>query len=201
MKKQSFAEKVRQVFVQSVEAGLPEMDNKALARALDLVSDQDKHPLYATLRDFLKSGEIEDIRPKVYVYKGKNSPKKDIRGAMWAVMRMRKTATRDDLQELAGASLDYANEFLRLLLKRGAIEKVGAVRNGSPVYRLVNDTGPQTPENTAKAERLRNIRAAKRAALDLIEDAGNDLISATQKLISARMAVNDLPEEATNGDE
>ena len=189
MAKDTFASKVRKVFVENPDQSF---DVPALALALDLVTKKDKAPLYATLRDFLNSSEICEIGPKSYAYMGR-AGRPDIRSAMWAILRMRKAATIEDLQELSGASRAYAEEFIRMLQKRGAAEKAGS-RNGSAVFRLVIDSGPQVPEDTAKVERLRNIRAAKRAALDLIEDAGHDLISATQKLIAARIAINDIPE-------
>ena len=200
MGQNTFAEQVRKTFIQLRDAGQAEIDNQSLALQLDLISDKDKKPLRSTLRDFVKSGEIECIRPNVYAYKGK-SGQPDIRSAMWAVMRMRKTVTKQDLQELSGASADYAKEFISLLQRRGVIELLPAKRTGSAVYRLVNDTGPQPPEDSEKAARLKKIRAAKKAALELIEAAGNDLIAASQKLMAARIAVNDLPEEAPNGND
>lgn len=199
MGKQSFAEKVRQVFIEASESRLEAASLDFLYFALDLVSGEDRKPLRAVLRDFLKAGEIECVGKHVYVYRGK-SGKPEIRDAMWRVIRMRKTVTVTDLQELSGAGDGYAKEFLNLLIKRGVVEKIPAKRDGETVYRLVNDTGRAAPENDEKAARLRAIRAAKKAALDLIETAGNDLIAATQKLMAARIAVNDMP-EVHNGDE
>jgi len=196
----TYAQQVRNVIIQLRDLGYSEIRQKDLFEPLDLVTNEDKKPLRTTLHEFIKTGEIETIRPNVYVYKGKPGTQ-EIRSAMWAVLRMRKIVTIDDLQELCGASRDYANEFIRLLLSREVVEKIPCHPTGGYFFRLVNDTGPQPPEDSEKAARLRKIRAAKKVALELIEAAGSDLIAASQKLFSARLAVNDLPEEVPDGDE
>lgn len=195
--KDTFASKVRAVLLTLADSGRKAVSKDELCDALDLVSNEDKRPLYAVLRDFHKSGEIESPAPHVYVYEGKQRARIDIQAAIWAVIRMRKSVTVEDLQELTGAKKDYAKEFLQLLVRREVIEKMPAKRNGTSLYRLVNDIGKDTPENDEKAARLRKSRAAKKAALDMIAEAGNDLISAAQKLNAARIAVNDMPEHET----
>jgi predicted transcriptional regulator of viral defense system len=191
--KETFAGKVRSVMSSKTQAGQQEITVQEIARVLDLVSDADKKPLYSALSDFVKSGEVKLVSPGIYAYLGRNKHP-DIRSAMWSILRMRKVVTVNDLQEMAGASKEYAEEFVNMLRRRGVVEKM--TRKGAcAVYRMTDDIGPQTPEDTAKIERLRSISAAKKAALELIEDAWHDLISASQKLISARIAINDIKEE------
>ncbi len=195
--KNSFADKVRQALI-NLGGGVKPVSNDTLAEYLDLVGDRDKRPMYMALRDLCRSGEAQRVAPGRHLYKGKTGGP-DIRSAMWSVLRMRKTVNLDDLQELAGASRHYASQFMILLVRRGVVERI---RRGSNwIYRLVQDPGPQTPEDNEKAAALRRLREAKKAAIEQMDVAGRALIDATQALVRARMVINDIPEEAGDGNE
>ena len=199
-RKDSFANRVRQALKrQALISEEGKVTNAALAEHLDLVGDRDKRPLYGVLNDLRKTGEIERVSPGVHIYKGKSETGPDIRSAMWAVLRMRGRVSIDDLQELAGASATYAIEYMAMLVRRGAVERIG--KGGKKtVYQLVKDTGPRTPENDEAAAKLRRLRQAKKAAMDGLNEAGRALIDATRKLVAARIAVADIDEEVDHGD-
>ena len=165
---------------------------KKLALALDLIPGDDKRPLHATIKDMLRREEIERISPGVYAYRGLDQKKPDIKSAMWAVIRMKRAVTIDDLEELSSAARADAKEFLNMLARRGCVEKI--TRSGRGLYRLIEDPGPETPMDTKKAEKLRRIRESKKRALAEIDRAGEMLMTASQALVAARMIVNDLDE-------
>jgi hypothetical protein len=193
-RKASFAGRVRAALQDIGQNGAP-VTFDALGDALDLVGKQDKLPMYNAIRDLTRTGEVERAADGAIVYRGiSNGP--EIRDAMWSVIRMRRTVSVYDLQELAGASKNYALEFLRLLARRGAVEVVKRPDN-STVYRLVADTGRETPQNSEKADQLRQLRAAKKEALKILDTIGPDLIAAMHKIVRARQAIADI-EEAGN---
>ncbi len=196
--RQSFTNRVRQALIALSETS-EQVSNAELAQALDLVGDRDKRPMYASLCDLRKSGEIERVRPGVHVYKGLDKRQPEIRARMWTVVRMRKVVSIEDLQELCGASEAYALEFMRMLARRAVVEKIDR-GPGSSVYRLVKD-GLNAPEDDEKSARLRRIRLAKKRALEELDAAGKTLIDAAQAIARARIAVNDMPEEDDHADQ
>lgn len=191
----SFSNRVRQALMRlsgrSVDGRVVNAD---LSEALDLVGTVDKRPMYAALKDLRKAGEVERVAPGIHVYIGKPSGGPDIRAAMWSVVRMRKRFTIADLQELAGASKEYAKEYVILLVRRGVVERIGRP-GGTYIYRLLHDPGTDPPENDERAARLRRVRAAKKAAVEGLDQAGRAIIAATKLLMAARIAVADIPEE------
>jgi hypothetical protein len=172
-----------------------------LANEVDMILNADRHRLNETLGDMRKTGEVERITPGVVAYRGRpRDAVPDVRSAMWSVLRMRKSVTLDDLQELAGAGKRYAREFLAMLAKRGCIERIPK-ENGRFLYRLIQDPGPQTPTDSEKADRLRALREAKKRAIEQLDLAGESLIAATHAVVQARMAINDISEEDRDGNE
>lgn len=202
MRKNSFATRVRTALI---KLGGPQgnpVTNEALADELELMYYRDKRPMYHALDDMRKTGEVVRTAPATHAYKGRPEPKPDTKARMWAVLRMRRnsTTTIDDLQELTGCARSYAQEFLSLLIKRGAVERIGP-RTAPGAYRLVADPGPASPELDEKAARLRRIRDAKKIAIEHIDAAGQAFMAAVQELARARVAINDIPEEADHADE
>lgn len=169
-----------------------------LALALDLTWGDDKRAMHSAIKDMVKTGEICRLGKGVLVYRGLDK-KPDIKSAMWAVLRMKRTVTISDLQELSSASVDYAKEFLGMLVKRGCVERIP--QKGRIVFRLIDDEGPETPMDTKKAEKLRRIREEKKRAMAEIDKAGDALMTASQALVTARMLVNDLDEGVADGTE
>jgi predicted transcriptional regulator of viral defense system len=190
-RKVSFANKVREILKSKGDV----VTTEELGEKLDMPSGTGRQKLHMALHDMTKSGEIKRLEPGKYCYLGKNNVKPEIRDAMWAILRMRKTVSLDDLQELSGASRSYAQEFMCLLTKREVVEAID--RPGAKLYRLIEDAGPPTPEDNEKAARLRRIREAKQKAQNELDIAGKIIIEATEALFRARIAVNDIPEEET----
>ena len=158
-----FSEKVREVYR---KAGGSPVPNEDVAVALDLFG-KTRARLSPTQRDMLKRGEIERVSEGVYRWTAKPKPSQ-IREAMWRIVRARRTVTVADMVEMAGAAENYAEEYLRLLLRRGIVRGIA----GHPAkYQLVKDDGPATPQDTDKADRLRRNRLAKKEALAALDDA------------------------------
>jgi hypothetical protein len=188
------SDKVRTALIELGPEGEP-VTLAALAMELDMVSDKDKRPMRWALRDMCRTGEVERLEPGVVAYRGRNKGAPDIREAMWAVLRMRQSVTIADLQELADASLFYAREFMTMLVRRGCVESIRR-KDHTRIYRLIKDTGPRTPRDNQKADKLRAIREAKKQAMAQLDRAGQSLLDATQAIARARMTVNDISEEA-----
>ena len=60
---------------------------------------------------------------------------------MWRILQSRKVVTYDDLQELAGVSRSYAQEWMATLIKRNVVKKTDSGK-----YRLVCHETPVMPE-------------------------------------------------------
>jgi len=128
-----------------------------LCHAAGLQTYENKRRVRLTLRDLTRSGEFKRVEPGVYLYVGKSTQKPQKQAVMLELLKMRRTVTVEDLQELAGVSADYAKEWLQLLVRR---EVVRAQQNGK--YTLIKDT-VEMPVNEEKAERLRELRSRKKA--------------------------------------
>ena len=199
MKNSTKAGKVRAALIK-LSPNAEEVSIEAVAWELDWIFAKDKLPLYAALKDMRKSGEVERTRKGYVKYIGSRNEKPEIREAMWSVMRMRKRVTIDDLRELTGASHEYARQFLGMLVRRESVEHIRR-RNKCSIYRLIEDTGPETPLDTVKHDRLRAIRQTKRKALEELASAGKLVIDAAKAIASARIAIGDISEEDPNADQ
>lgn len=199
--KETFAGTVREV-LKEFGAGGKEIviQDAAWDPRLDLVFDKDKRPLYIAVRDMLRAGEIERVRPGVYKYIGRmTSP--EMQEIMWKVLRSQKTRTIEDLQQMAGASENYTKEWLRMLIRRKMVRK-----NKNGTYTLFRDPGPIPPLNEEKAAKLRRIRREKKkAALESIDKIANTALGAhatpellggiVQDAMEAGLAIADIPED------
>jgi len=158
-KARSFAGKVR-IIIKSLGG---EVKVKDITDALDLVSAREKSKVYTALRDLLRDGSIIRTEPGVYVdAKKKEAPQ--IKEKMWRILQVRKRVRVVDLQELCGASSDYASQWLRLLEKRGVVKRSGAY------CRLVKNVA-EMPENHEKSDYLKDLRKAKKEALAALKQA------------------------------
>lgn len=182
---ETFAGKLRK-FLQST-GGAP-VSFQDMAGALDLVTARDKRPLHDAVRDFTRRGELilVDISRRVYRYRRpQKAPEK--REIMWRLLRARRKVSIEDLMELAGAARQYAAEWLQTLQRQGIVKRHGEM------YVMLKDPY-HMPRNTEKAEKLRRIRAAKKRAIEAVDQSLNTLIE-------ARMAISDIGEEAADGDQ
>ena len=102
---------------------------------------------------------------------------------MWAILRFRKRVTVADLQELAEVSLDYAEDWLRTLVKREVVKRIDQPNNRPSVWQLINDT-VKMPDLTDNSERLRTLRAKRKWALHTLDQATVAIEEAKQALIA-----------------
>ncbi len=130
-----------------------------LVDRMGIQSRADKRMLYQTIRDFVRYGEWARVGKGEYRLAGVRTKQPQKQHVMWRFLRMQRTVTVEDLQEIAGASEDYAKEWLGMLVDRGAVRDHG---NGK--FQLIQDT-LQMPANDEKAERLRALRQRKRDAM------------------------------------
>jgi hypothetical protein len=134
-----------------------EINYQELAKCCDLVFNVDKQYMYGVLKNMRKTGEIERVRRGVCVYKGKDKP--HLHEIMWRFLRARKVVTIDDLREIAGASRNYATEWMRMLQKH---ELVKVIRTGNlRKYQLISDQ-VAVPQNDEKAKKFRRARRQKK---------------------------------------
>ena len=116
-----------------------------------------------TLSDLVKSGRARRVRQGVYA-PVLNTGKPDKREVMWRLLRMRKSVTIGDLQELANVSHDYAKEWLEMLTRREIVTRIAPQNtNKQHSWRLIKTDLVEMPIDTEKAERLRALRKKKKA--------------------------------------
>ena len=116
-----------------------------------------------TMSELTQAGRLRRVDKGTYEPpEGPRTP--DKQECMWRILRMRRTLTADDLQEMAGVSRDYALEWLRLCVKQGLAEKTQ--RPNEPAHwRLVAAVEAEQPVNSEKAERLRALRRRRKELL------------------------------------
>lgn len=134
-----------------------------------------------TLSDLFKAGRVVRVRPAVYAIPVGNCLTVPIQERMWRVLRMRRSVTVADLQELAGASMDYAEDWLRMLHKREVVRRDDQPGNRPSLWTLVNDTVtmPDLDDNAAK---LRDLRAKK--VLQALDQAATAINEARQVIMT-----------------
>lgn len=193
--KDTLAEKIRTV-LQELGAGGKEViiQEAAPHPLLDMVFDIDKRPLYNTLCDMMKTGEVERIRPGVYKYIGRiKSP--EMQEIMWKILRARKSLSVEDLQEISGASENYTKEWLQMLARRKIVRK-----NKNSTYTMIKDP-VLLPLNEEKAAKLRRLRKEKKAAaLAAVDRVASGVLGSVpmdalmHDAMEARVAIAEIPE-------
>jgi len=126
----------------------------------------DRTRVRSVVADLCKAGELVRVGEGIYRLVLKPAGKPQIQEVMWRVLRARRTVALADMEELAGASPAYATEWLQMLVRRKIVRHL---KNGN--WQMVTDPGPTMPLNDEKAERLRNLRAKKKEALDAMDRA------------------------------
>lgn len=155
----SFAGEVRKI----IAGTLGEISISEISDRLGIALPKTKKRLYTTIRDLLRAGEIERRREGVYAWKEK-ARKPERREVMWRLLRARIIVTVEDLQEMAGVSREYAEEWLRMLVKKEIVRKTGKI------YRLLS-APVEMPENTEKAGQLRDLRKRMAEAAAMLRKA------------------------------
>ena len=147
---------------------------------MDVRTYKDKEPVRTAMSQLCRAGELERMAEGIYRLVPKPAGKPKIQEVMWRVLRARRTVTLADMEELAGASPTYATEWLQMLSRRKIVRHL---KNGN--WQMVTDPGPAMPLNDKKAERLRNLRAKKKEALDAMD-------RAFMAIAEARMAMAEM---------
>lgn len=174
-KKGGFTDRVRQAIIAAGPGGISAKD-LAMLNEIDTVVTR---PVHTAAADLIRAGEVERIGRGVYRWAGKKRDKKpEIRQVMWSVLRARRTASVEDMQELAGASEQYAREFLNALVRQGVCRRIK-----NKQWHLVADP-IELPDDKAKAEKLRRIREKKAVAVSALD-------RAFKEIATARMALAD----------
>ena len=157
----------------------------ALQQLYDKVGVQtyeQRRQVRSVVADLCKSGELVRWGEGIYRVLQKPPGKPQIQEVMWRVLRARRTVTLADMEELAGAAPTYATEWFKMLARRKIVRHL---KNRS--WQMVKDPGPTMPLNDEKAERLRNLRAKKKEALECMD-------RAFVAIAEARMAMSEMEE-------
>ena len=152
--KDSFAGKIRQA-AQELGAGGKTFTVKEVSHHAGLQTGKEEKAAANTLRDFIKAGEAQRVSAGVFLYLGRKRLNLPLKDQMKNLLRIKKVVTVDDLREL-GATAEYVEEWLRMLVRRGVI-----ARHDNGRFELIADM--PIPENDEKAARLRKLREKKKA--------------------------------------
>ncbi len=189
----TFAQRVRDTMRENLSGR--EFTHQDVAAHLDLVSDEEKQPLYAVMRDFKKRGEIICVRKGVFKYAhGIEIRPAQVQRRMWSLLRSMRTVTVDDLVALAQASEHYVREFLQLLVRQGIVRHIAAPNNKPGKWQMIADP-IKMPRNKDKAAKLQALRDAKKRAMVEINQAAQSMVGATAALARLKTALDNMPEE------
>ena len=181
----SFAKQVRDTL-----AALNAKSGKAattdeISIALRIMTNKDHKRLINTLSEMSRDGKIERVDKGLYK-SIQETGKPNIAERMWSVLRMRKRVQVEDLMVMAGASNDYAKEWLRALERQDVVAKQGDGNLDSCSWVLIKDT-IDMPQNDVKADRLRDLRKSKKeqAMVQLLRSTASGLHTIAQGLQDA----------------
>lgn len=133
------------------------------------------------LSQLSQQGRLARISQGVYgpiPASGKTLEKREI---MKNIINIRKRVTVEDMVEMAEVTKEYAREWLRLMTVNGALRKEQAPGMPATWYRVREIT--ELPNDTGKAERLRQIRKQQKQQLTSRLDAIGDTIGEIRTLL------------------
>ncbi len=113
-------DQIRTIMIESDEKVVKTAD---LHLYLTKVTREEKGQIYTAMRDFERTGEVERVAKGKYKYIGKEESVRPIYKKMWIYLRAQKVITYEDLCVMTGASLEYAQEWVRKLEKRKIVKK------------------------------------------------------------------------------
>lgn len=182
MAQESFAKTVYDLLVKTVE-DIGQATVHDLSHNLGLQTTKDHKRMLNTLSELKKAGKVVRVEQGVYAL-AKPETKPELREVMWRILRMRKRVTVDDLVEMAGASVEYARDWLHMLAVRKVVRKIDQGAASNPrVWQLINDT-VEMPVDTSNAARLRDLRKKNKAQALSLLNAAHDLIDTARKAIT-----------------
>lgn len=185
MKTVSFARQVRDALSELTVNTKQPATAADLAQRLRLTDGPQRKRLINTLSEMSREGQIERVGKGLYrSARGKVKPL--VCERMWSVLRMRKRVTIEDLMVMAGASRDYAREWLRALERQETVARQGEGHLANCTWALISDS-IEMPQNDAKAERLRELRKNKKqqAMVQLLRSTAAGLHTMSQGLQEA----------------
>jgi len=179
MAHQSFAKTVCDTLKEAARTGGGEVAVAELSCLLWLQTRKEHKRLLNTLSDLTRGGKVIRVRQGVYAEATTTAPPAK-REVMWRLLKMRRRVTVDDLVELAGVSLDYAREWLAILVKREVVRKI---QEPGGMWVLINDSA-EMPVDDDKAAVLRLLRVQKKAELAGRIDTIENELKAVKKTIA-----------------
>lgn len=183
-RKASFAQRLRNA-AEEIGSGGAVMSVDDLLDAARVQTYEEKKRAWNTLRDLVRSGELERVDRGRYrlVKRADMAPKKQ--AVMWRFLKMRRVVTVDDLVEVSAASRDYVREWLRGLARKDVVRR----REDGAFVLTQEMPAAEPPKNDAKAEKLRELRRERKArvmeALDRIHASVCDLCGTLEDLVAS----------------
>jgi len=153
---EKLASRIREIME---EAG-GEFSVSDICDVMGLAPDERK-PVRDAMLDMKQSGHVEVVERGLYRLLPPKTPGRQKKDVMWSILRIRKTVTKKDLEELCDVSAAYASEWLNRMIRQKYAKRVG---NTLPArYQIINDPGPNgLPGGNEKAERRKKIRRLKK---------------------------------------
>lgn len=179
----SFAKQVRETLAELTADSGKAATTDEISIKLRLMTYSDHKRLINTLSEMSRDGKIERVGKGLYKSM-QQTGKPNIAERMWSVLRMRKRVQVEDLMVMAGASNDYAKEWLRALERQDVVARQGEGNLDNCIWVLIMDT-LDMPQNTEKAERLRDLRKNKKAMAQLLKSTADGLQIIAQGLQQA----------------
>lgn len=179
----SFAKQVRETLAELTADSGKAATTDEISIKLRLMTYSDHKRLINTLSEMSRDGKIERVGKGLYKSM-QQTGKPNIAERMWSVLRMRKRVQVEDLMVMAGASNDYAKEWLRALERQDVVARQGEGNLDNCIWVLIKDT-LDMPQNTEKAERLRDLRKNKKAMAQLLKSTADGLQIIAQGLQQA----------------
>lgn len=179
----SFAKQVRKTLAELTADSGKAATTDEISIKLRLMTYSDHKRLINTLSEMSRDGKIERVGKGLYKSM-QQTGKPNIAERMWSVLRMRKRVQVEDLMVMAGASNDYAKEWLRALERQDVVARQGEGNLDNCIWVLIKDT-LDMPQNTEKAERLRDLRKNKKVMAQLLKSTADGLQIIAQGLQQA----------------
>lgn len=179
----SFAKQVRETLAELTADSGKAATTDEISIKLRLMTYSDHKRLINTLSEMSRDGKIERVGKGLYKSM-QQTGKPNIAERMWSVLRMRKRVQVEDLMVMAGASNDYAKEWLRALERQDVVARQGEGNLDNCIWVLIKDT-LDMPQNAEKAERLRDLRKNKKAVAQLLKSTADGLQIIAQGLQQA----------------
>ena len=120
------------------------------------------------LSDLVRQERLSRISQGVYGPVPSIGKPLDKRMIMKNIVNIRKRVTVEDLMEMADVTGTYAREWLRLMTANGALRKEQYAPGMQATWYRVREI-VEVPNDTAKAEKLREIRRQKKQISDRLD--------------------------------